>query len=74
MPAAAVEVEIETMTPAEDPDDLARERAALAAKAGLSTPGPVPEHAVAPDLGGAPSPSARRSWSIGVNCSECSPD
>lgn len=41
---------IETMTPAEDPDDLARDRAALAAKAGLATPGPVPDQAVAPDL------------------------
>ena len=44
-----VDVEIEHMTPAEDPDDLARERASLAAKAGLSTPGPVPDQAVAPD-------------------------
>jgi len=49
MPAAPVEVEIERMTPADDPDDLARERASLAAKAGLSTPGPVPEHVVAAD-------------------------
>jgi len=46
-PTAPVEVEIERMTPADDPDDLARERASLAAKAGLSTPGPVPEHVAA---------------------------
>jgi hypothetical protein len=44
----AVDVEIERMMPAEDPDDLARERASLAAKAGLSTAGPVPDAAVAP--------------------------
>jgi hypothetical protein len=46
---------VETITPAEDPDDLARERAVLAAKAGLSDPGPVPDHAVVPDVA-APEP------------------
>jgi hypothetical protein len=53
--AAAEEHVVETMTPAEDPDDLARERASLAAMAGLSDPGPVPDHAVAPDAA-APEP------------------
>ena len=43
------------MTPAEDPDDLARERASLAAKAGLSGPGPAPEPRRAPDVA-APEP------------------
>jgi len=41
------------MTPADDLDGLARERASLAAKAGLSTPGPVPEPATVPDLAAA---------------------
>ncbi len=40
---------VEMMSPAHDPEDLARERADLAARAGLSGPGPVPETAVAVD-------------------------
>ncbi len=46
--AMPIDVEVERMAPAADPDDLARERASLAAKAGLSGPGPVPEHVDAP--------------------------
>jgi len=51
--AAGAPTDFETMTPAEDLDDLARERASLAAKAGLSTPGPVPEPAAVPDIAAA---------------------
>lgn len=39
----------EMTSPAADPQDFARERAELAARAGLSGPGPVPEVAVAVD-------------------------
>ncbi len=40
---------IENVMPAADPADLARERADLANRAGLSGPGPVPESLVRPD-------------------------
>lgn len=46
---STVEVPGEMMSPASDPQDFARERAELAARAGLSGPGPVPETAFAPD-------------------------
>jgi hypothetical protein len=43
-----VDADVETITPAEDPDDLAKERASLAAKAGLSGPGPSPSQSPEP--------------------------
>ena len=74
MPTAAVEVEIERMTPADDPDDLARERACSRRKAGLSTPGPGPGARRRRRPGGGRARACGRSSWIGVNCSECSLD
>jgi hypothetical protein len=41
--AAASNSGIETLTPTTDPDELVRERADLASRAGLADPGPVPD-------------------------------
>lgn len=45
---------LETMQPASDPVELARERADLAERAGLSDPGPVPENVARPEEGTTP--------------------
>ena len=53
-PAPAPARVVETMHPASDPAEFARERAELASRAGLNGPGPVPESVVAPDAGTPP--------------------
>ena len=40
---------VETMQPASDPAEFARERADLASRAGLTDPGPVPQAAPVPE-------------------------
>lgn len=50
---------IENVLPAADPADLARERADLANRAGLSGPGPVPESLVRPEVDTPPAERAQ---------------
>ena len=50
---------IENVMPAADPADLARERAELASRAGLSGPGPVPETLAHPDTDTPPAERAQ---------------
>jgi hypothetical protein len=50
---------VESVAAADDPDDLARERASLAAKAGLSGPGPVPEQLPEPAADAPPAERAQ---------------